>query len=203
MREAQFTARSANSCGLARNSRRLAVNSFVSPVPFTLRPAQHITREAHITTQVTSRCAATHHCAQRTFSRSITPRLRGISRRRHIASLDISRAKHISRCALRNTCTIPFLASRIEKQSIPFLPEKGIKNHRESDELGESKKRFFVARNSFFVVLHNYFLSFLSVVPILFANDRNCLVFSFVMLYNRYDDRRHERLSNIKEEKPA
>ena len=58
----------------ARNSRRLAVNSFVSPVPF-------------------------------------TPRSRGISRRRHIASLDISRcaprnisrAMHISRCALRNT----------------------------------------------------------------------------------------------------
>ena len=33
---------------LARNSRRLAVNSFVPPVPFTLRPAQHITRAAHV-----------------------------------------------------------------------------------------------------------------------------------------------------------
>ena len=70
-------------------------------------------------------------------------------------------------------------------------------------ETGENGELFYLPCYSSFVVLHNYFLSFLSVVPILFANDRNCLVFSFVMLYNRFDDRRHERLSNIKEEKPA
>ena len=123
MREAQFTARSANSRGLARNSRRLAVNSFVPPFPSRCAPRN------------TSRAKRTslrklHHVAQQHITarsaRSPVPIGACATSFDRLRSTSLTKSHHC--CAATHHCaqrtflaqrTIPFLASRTERQSLP------------------------------------------------------------------------------------
>ena len=117
MRTAQFTARSANSRGLARNSRRLAVNSFVPPFPSRCAPRN------------TSRAKRTslrklHHVAQQHITarsaRSPVPIGACATSFDRLRSTSLTKSHHC--CAATHHCaqrTIPFLASRTERQSLP------------------------------------------------------------------------------------